>query len=59
LLVEALRPAQEAAFGPDEYVEQESFIRASEIRALAERAAIGSGVSVLDLCWESPGRAAS
>jgi SAM-dependent methyltransferase len=58
LLVEALRPAQEAAFGPDEYVEQESFIRASEIRALAERAAIGSGVSVLDLCCgvAGPGR---
>jgi cyclopropane fatty-acyl-phospholipid synthase-like methyltransferase len=58
LLVEALRPAQEAAFGPDEYVEQESFIRASQIRALAERAAIGSGVSVLDLCCgvAGPGR---
>ena len=49
-LVEALRPAQEAAFGPGEYVEQESFVRASEIRRLAERAAVGPGVSVLDLC---------
>lgn len=57
-LVEALRPAQEAAFGADEYVEQESFIRASEIRALAERAAIRPGGSVLDLCCgvAGPGR---
>ena len=44
LLVEALRRAQEAAFGPGEYVEQESFVRASEIRALAQRAGIVPGV---------------
>jgi SAM-dependent methyltransferase len=49
-VVETLRPAQEAAFGSAEYVEQESFIRASEIRALAQQAAVGPGVSVLDLC---------
>jgi len=57
-LVGALRRAQEAAFGPDEYVEQESFMRASEIRALAEQAAVGPGVSVLDLCCgvAGPGR---
>lgn len=57
-LVEALRPGQEEAFGPAEYVEQESFVRASEIRALAERAAVGPGVSVLDLCCgiAGPGR---
>jgi SAM-dependent methyltransferase len=57
-LVEALQPGQEAAFGPDEYVEQESFVRASEIRLLAEQAAIGPGVSVLDLCCgvAGPGR---
>ena len=50
--------AQEAAFGPGEYVEQESFVRASEIRKLAEQAAIGPGVSVLDLCCgvAGPGR---
>ena len=35
-VVEALRRAQETAFGPGEYVEQESFVRASEILALAE-----------------------
>jgi SAM-dependent methyltransferase len=57
-LVEALRRAQEAAFGPGEYVEQESFVRASEIRSLAEQAAVGPGVSVLDLCCgvAGPGR---
>jgi SAM-dependent methyltransferase len=56
--VTALREAQQAAFGPDEYVEQESFVRASEILALARRAGIGPGVSVLDLCCgvAGPGR---
>lgn len=57
-LVEALRRAQEAAFGPGEYIEQESFVPASQIRALADRAGIGAGVSVLDLCCgvAGPGR---
>jgi SAM-dependent methyltransferase len=56
--VEALRRAQEAAFGPGEYVEQESFVRASELRVLADRAGVGRGVSVLDLCCGvgGPGR---
>lgn len=56
--VESLRRAQELAFGPHEYVEQESFVRASEILALAERAGVGPGVSVLDLCCgvAGPGR---
>ena len=55
--VDVSRYAQ-AAFGPGEYVEQESFIRASEIRKLAEQAAVGRGVSVLDLCCGvgGPGR---
>ncbi len=55
---EALRRAREAAYEPGEYVEQESFMRGGEIRALAERAAIGPGVSVLDLCCgvAGPGR---
>ena len=54
----ALRRAREAAYGPDEYAEQESFMRAGEIRALAERAGIATGVSVLDLCCgvAGPGR---
>jgi SAM-dependent methyltransferase len=58
LLVEALRRSQEAAFGSGEYVEQESFVRASEVRTLAERAGIGPGVRVLDLCCGigGPGR---
>jgi SAM-dependent methyltransferase len=56
--VEALQPARETAYDPGEYVEQESFMRASEIRALAEHAGIDPGVSVLDLCCgiAGPGR---
>jgi SAM-dependent methyltransferase len=56
--VEALRRARETAYDSGEYVEQESFMRASEIRALAERAGVGPGVSVLDLCCgiAGPGR---
>ena len=56
--VEALRRSQERAFGPGEYEEQESFVRASEIRRLAERAGVGSGIPVLDLCCgvAGPGR---
>jgi SAM-dependent methyltransferase len=56
--VRALQRAREAAYAPGEYVEQESFMRAGEIRALAERAGIAPGVSVLDLCCgiAGPGR---
>jgi SAM-dependent methyltransferase len=58
VLVETLRRAQQVAFGPREYVEQESFVRASEILMLAERAGVGPSVSVLDLCCgiAGPGR---
>jgi SAM-dependent methyltransferase len=54
----ALRRAREAAYESGEYVEQESFMRAAEIRELAERAGIAAGVSVLDLCCgvAGPGR---
>jgi SAM-dependent methyltransferase len=47
-----------AAFAPGEYVEQQSFMRATEVREVAERAGIGPGVSVLDLCCgvAGPGR---
>jgi SAM-dependent methyltransferase len=47
-----------SAFGPGEFVGQESFMRASEILALARRAGIAPGVSVLDLCCgvAGPGR---
>jgi SAM-dependent methyltransferase len=55
---QALRRAREAAYGPGEYVEQESFMCAGEIREIAERAGIASGVSVLDVCCgvAGPGR---
>lgn len=55
---EALRRARHAAYPPGEYVGQESFMRAREIRALAVRAGIGPGTSVLDLCCgvAGPGR---
>lgn len=56
--VEALRRAREGAYEPGEYVEQESFMSGSEIRALGERAGIAAGISVLDLCCgvAGPGR---
>jgi SAM-dependent methyltransferase len=52
------RTARISAYPPDEFVEQESFMTASEIRELAGRAGIGAGVSVLDLCCgvAGPGR---
>jgi len=46
----ALHKARVSAFPAGEYVGQESFMRASEIRRLAERARVGSDTSVLDLC---------
>lgn len=56
--VSALHRARVSAYPPGEFVEQESFMRASEIRALAHRARITRGVSVLDLCCgvAGPGR---
>jgi SAM-dependent methyltransferase len=55
---QALQRARAAAYAPGEFVEQESFMRASEIRAVAGRAGIAPGVSVLDLCCgvAGPGR---
>jgi SAM-dependent methyltransferase len=54
----ALHRARVSAYPPGEFVEQESFMRAGEIRALAARAGIGPSVSVLDLCCgiAGPGR---
>jgi SAM-dependent methyltransferase len=54
----ALQRARVSAYAPGEFVEQESFMRASEIRDLAVRAGIAPGVSVLDLCCgvAGPGR---
>jgi SAM-dependent methyltransferase len=54
----ALRRAREAAHAPGEFVGQESFVTAGEIRALGVRAGIGPGTAVLDLCCgiAGPGR---
>jgi SAM-dependent methyltransferase len=56
--VDALHTARVAAYPPGEFVEQESFMRASEIRAMADQAGIVPGASVLDLCCgiAGPGR---
>jgi SAM-dependent methyltransferase len=56
--VEALQRARVSAYAPGEFVEQESFMGAGEIRALAVDAGIGPGVPVLDLCCgvAGPGR---
>src|SRR6201986_2043626 len=56
--VEALRRARCSGYAEGEYVGQESFMLAGEIRALAVRAGIAPGVSVLDLCCgiAGPGR---
>lgn len=56
--VRALERARVAAYPAGEYVEQESFMRATEIRDLAARAGVAPGASVLDLCCgiAGPGR---
>jgi SAM-dependent methyltransferase len=55
---EALRRARVSAYEPGEYVEQESFMLATEIRTLAARAGVAYGATVLDLCCgvAGPGR---
>jgi SAM-dependent methyltransferase len=54
----ALHRARVSAYAPGEFVGQESFMTAGEIRALARQAGIGPGVTVLDLCCgvAGPGR---
>jgi SAM-dependent methyltransferase len=54
----ALLRARTAAFADGEFVGQESFMTATEILALADRAGVGPGVSVLDVCCgvAGPGR---
>jgi SAM-dependent methyltransferase len=56
--VHALERARLAAYAPGQFVEQESFMRASEMLALAHQAGVAPGVSVLDLCCgvAGPGR---
>ena len=46
----ALHRARVSAYAPGEFVGQEGFMTAGEIRALAAQAGIGAGVKVLDLC---------
>jgi len=55
---QALDRARASAYAPGEFVGQESFMTAAEIRALAVRAGVGPGVAVLDLCcgMAGPGR---
>jgi SAM-dependent methyltransferase len=55
---QALHRARASAYAPGEFVGQESFMTAAEIRALALRAGVGPGVAVLDLCCgiAGPGR---
>src|SRR4051812_49973097 len=54
----ALHRARVSAYAAGEFVGQESFMTAGEIRALAARAGIGPAVTVLDLCCgiAGPGR---
>src|ERR1700683_4527726 len=54
----ALERAQATAYPAGEYVGQESFMRAAEVRTLAHQARVGPGVPVLDLCCgvAGPGR---
>ena len=56
--IRALERARVSAYAPGEFVEQEGFMRARELRALAGHAGITPGVSVLDLCCgvAGPGR---
>ena len=51
----ALQRARVSAYAPAEFVGQESFMTAGEIWALAVRAGIGPGVTVLDLCCGTAG----
>jgi SAM-dependent methyltransferase len=53
--ITGLHRAREAAYPAGEYVGQESFMRAAEIRRVAGRAGIGPSDSVLDLCCGTAG----
>jgi SAM-dependent methyltransferase len=54
----ALRRARASAYGPGEFVGQEGFMTAGEIRALAVQVGVGPEVMVLDVCCgiAGPGR---
>ena len=51
----ALHRARVSAYAPGEFIGQESFMTAGEIRALAVQVGIGPGVTVLDLCCGTGG----
>jgi SAM-dependent methyltransferase len=51
----ALNRARVTAYAPGEFVGQESFMTAAEIRALGVQVGLGPGVTVLDLCCGSAG----
>ena len=55
---DGLHRARLSAYAPGEFVEQESFMGAGEILALARQSGIAPGVTVLDLCCgvAGPGR---
>src|SRR3954452_9400617 len=53
----ALLGARTSAFAPGEFVGQESFMTAREIRGLAAQAGVGPGGAVLDLCCGTAGPA--
>jgi SAM-dependent methyltransferase len=57
-LLTALEQAKATAYPPGEYVGQESFMRAAEIRRMAHQSRVALGVPVLDLCCgvAGPGR---
>src|SRR6202050_2209223 len=57
-LLTALERARATAYPAPQYVGQESFMQAGEVRKLAHQARVGPGVSVLDLCCgvAGPGR---
>jgi len=57
-LDDVITRARASAFGPAEYIGQESFVTGTEVLTLARRAGINRGVSVLDLCCGTggPGR---
>ena len=56
--VRAIERARMSAYPRGEYVEQESFMRGSEILAMARHAGVAPGIAVLDLCCgvAGPGR---
>ena len=57
-MLTALERARATAYPAGEYVGQESFMQAAEVRRLALQARVGPGISVLDLCCgvAGPGR---